>query len=98
MIMSRQLEQGLEEKRRKRNKAIVAAVEYSLIEAVARSGAILEGFSVKLGPMGTLLTLRVQLAGRRQVAFVGGEDLGSCLIKAARLAGLDKLDYRASKF
>lgn len=96
--MSRQLEAKQEQARTRRNRAIVAAVEFALSEAVERSGAVLTGFSVKTGPTDTLLTLRVVLAGRPQIAFVGGADLGSCLIKAVRLGKSDGLKYRASKF
>lgn len=96
--MTRQLEVATEERRAKRNRLIVAAVEYDLTRAVERSGAILLGFSVKLGPVDTLLTVRVELAGRPQVAFIGAADLGTCFIKAVGLAKRDKLEYRASKF
>ena len=96
--MSRQLEQAQEDRRDKRNKLILAAVEFALVDAIQRSGGELQGFSVKHSPSETLLTLRVNLAGRSQIAFVGGEDLGSCLIKAVRLGNSDKLNYRASKF
>lgn len=96
--MSRQLEQHVEDRSRRRHLAIVAAVEYELVEAVSYAGGQLHGFSVKLSGGDCLITLRLNLAGKEQISFVGGADLGSCLIKAVRLARADELKYRPSKF
>lgn len=96
--MSRQLEQGLEDARSKRERAIVRAVEDGLVDSVSRAGGVLLGFSVRHAPEDVLMTIRVDLAGRRQIAFVGGSDLGSTLIKACREARTDKLTWRADKF
>jgi hypothetical protein len=96
--MSRQLEQHLEEVTKRRHLAVVAAVEYALVGSIERAGGELTGFSVKLAEGDCLLTLRVTLAGRSQVSFVGAEDLGSALIKAVNLGRHDKLKYRPSKF
>ena len=96
--MSRLLEQLVEERSKKRQLKIVAAIEFELERSVQHAGAELVGFSVKLRPGECLLVLRVILAGRDQVAFVGAEDLGSCLIKAVHLARSDKLAWRADKY
>lgn len=96
--MSRQLEQFSEERDKKRRRAIVAAVEYDLQKAVERAGGDLLGFSTRMNPGECLVTLRVIVAGRRQVAFVGAEDLGTALIKAVRLGNSDKLGFRDDKY
>ena len=96
--MSRQLEAVQEARQKKHNSAVVAAVDYQLVEAVQRAGGVLLGFSVKLSGDDCLITLRVLLGGREQIAFVGGATLGLTLIKCVRLALSDKLSFRDSKF
>ena len=96
--MSRQLEQVVEERTARRQRSLVKAVEFELAEVVSRSGGELVGFSVKLVPGSCLLVLRVILAGRLQVAFVGGEDFGSCLLKAVQEGRGDKLKWREDKY
>jgi hypothetical protein len=96
--MSRQLEQVVEERTARRYKAIVAAVEYELESALSRAGAELTGLAVKLRPGECLVVVKAILAGRPQVAFVGAEDFGSCLIKAVRLARSDKLRWKADEY
>lgn len=96
--MSRQLEAQREIQQSKRDRALVQAIEYELVDAVASAGAILDGFSVRLGGNDVLVTLRGELAGRRQVCFVGGESLSDSLRKVVREAKQDKLVWRADKF
>lgn len=96
--MTRQLEQVIEEKNAKRAERIVRAVEYELVGAVQRAGAEFLGFTAVIKPAEVLLVLKVNLAGRRQVAFVGSEDLGGALIKAVRLASADQLVWKEDKF
>ena len=78
--------------------ALVRALEYELEGSVAHAGALLTGFSVKLGEGETLITLRAVLAGRNQIAFVGSGDLPSCLLKVIREAMGDKLRWKDDKY
>lgn len=96
--MSRQLEKVREERSGRRDAAIVKAVEYALVGAVAHSGGVLEGFSAKLSGGDCLLVLRVVLAGKKQITFVGAETLGDALLKAVRLGERDKLKYKPDRF
>jgi len=96
--MSRQLEQLQEEKSRRRHKAILLAVEGALETALSKTGYVLEGFSVNLSGGDCLITLRGFKESKRFVAFVGAGDLGSCLVKALREAGADRLAWRADKY
>lgn len=96
--MSRQLEQVQEERTARRNKEIVKAVEYDLVGSIGHAGGELTGFSVRIGATDTLLTLRAIVAGRPQIAFVGGSDTGSCLIKACSLGRQDRLQWKADRF
>ena len=96
--MSRQLEQAREVRQSKRVKKLGRIIDYELEGAVAHAGGDLIGLSVKISPGDVLVTLRIILAGRRQVAFVGSETLGGALIKAVDLAKQDKLPLRADKY
>lgn len=96
--MSRQLELDQEVRQARREKAIARAVEYGLVGALGNAGADLLGFTVRLSAEDCLMTLRVKLDDRRQVAFIGGETLGGCFLKAARDARDDKLTWREDKY
>lgn len=96
--MSRQLEQVAEERQRRRALAIVSAIEFELERSVGLSGRVLLGFSVKGMVEDSLLVLRAMNGEEAEVAFVGGEDLGSALIKACREARKDKLRWRADRY
>jgi hypothetical protein len=88
----------MEDRTQRRHLAIVMAVEYELEEAVDRQGGVLVGFSVKYGGSDCLLVLRVVFEGELKVAFMGGEDLGSALIKAVREVQGGKARWRDDKY
>lgn len=96
--MSRQLEAVREDRRIAWDKETVAACNGGLEDSIGRAGGVLSGFSFKASEVDCLITLRVDLAGRRQISFVGGPDLGSCLRKAMRLASRDGLVFRDDKW
>lgn len=96
--MTRQLELEQEVRQTNRLKAIARAVDYGLVGQLGNAGADLVGFTVRMGVDDCLMTLRVVREGRREVAFVGGESLGSCILKAVRDARDDKLAYREDKY
>jgi hypothetical protein len=96
--MSRQLEAVGEERNAKRHMAIVRAVEFELLRSVEVEGVALLGFSVRLGEMECLVTLRAVRDGVKSVSFVGGEDLGGCLIKCVREAKKDNLTWKVDSF
>lgn len=80
------------------NNAAALAIAGELEAAVSYAGAELTGFSMRLSEEETLMTLRVVLAGRRQVAFVASGTMAQCLAKAVRDAKSDKLRWKADKF
>jgi hypothetical protein len=96
--MSRQLEQAAEDRTSRRRKEILIAVEFGLVEAIERSGAVMTGFAFKNRGSDCILVLKGHLAGKHQVAFVGSDDLGGCLIKAVRLGNGDQLRWRDDKY
>lgn len=96
--MTRQLEARREQKQERHDKAIIVAVEYGLFEAVGHAGGVLTGFAVRLGDEDCLMTLRAVVAGSAQIAFIGSDSLGNCLVKAVREAEADRLSWRADKY
>lgn len=87
-----------EKKRLAYQDALVKALEFELEGAVAHAGAILTGFSVKMGDDEVLVTLRAVLAGRAQIAFIGAGSLPDALLKVVREAMVDKLQWRDDKY
>lgn len=96
--MSRQLEQVAEERTAKRHKALIRAVEFEMVGALASAGAELRGFSVKLDDFECLLTARAVIGGVHMVTFIGAEDLGSAMIKLIRATRREKLVWREDKY
>lgn len=96
--MSRQLEQAWEEKRARREKLIVRAVEFELVGMFSGNGSALTGFSVKIAPDECLVTLRAMVHDVPSISFVGAEDLGGALVKAARMGKRDKLNWRVDDY
>lgn len=96
--MTRQLEALQEKQKQRRYDGIVLAVEVDLEQAIERSGGELTGFAVKYRGSDCLMIVKAILAGRPQVAFIGADDLGGCLLKAVREGNQDKLKWRADKY
>jgi hypothetical protein len=96
--MTRQLEQAREDKQKKRDQAVLLLLEGGLEKAVEHAGGELTGFAVRLNGYDCLMTVKVVLAGKAQIAFVGAEDLTACLLKCEREAKADKLQWRADKY
>jgi len=96
--MSRQLEQALEERAKKRRDSEYAAAHGGLVDAVSRAGGILQGMSVRWDGVSVLLTLRARFPAGGMVAFVGGEELGPALAKAMTEARTDALNWRVDKY
>lgn len=96
--MSSELERAEELRSTKRRNKVGQIAEFGLSSAISRTGGELVGFSVRLTGGDCLLTLRVTLAGRPQIAYVGGETLGSALLKAYRDASSDKLQWKDCKY
>lgn len=96
--MSRQLEAVQERRNAKRHLAIVESVEYGLVEAVGRAGGVLDGFAFKDRGVDCLMVIKAEVSGKRMVAFVGSDSLGSLLIKAVKLAGSDRLVWKPDEY
>lgn len=69
-----------------------------LLDDVERAGGELLGMSVRWRGYDCLVTLRARFPAGSMVAFVGGETLGGCLVKAAREARGDALKWRVDRY
>jgi hypothetical protein len=96
--MSRQLEKVWEDKARRQSERALGAISGGLESAIERAGGTLMGFNIKCGPVDYLLVLKVEMPAGPMVAFVGADDLASCLAKATREAAADQLRWRPDKF
>lgn len=92
--MSRQLEQVQEQRETKRREALVRALEYKLPGALETQGITLIGFAVKYDAYDCLLTIKADVGGVRQVAFIGGSSVVDCILKATQAASADRLRWR----
>lgn len=96
--MTRQLEQQMEERTKKRHAQVVKAVEYALEGAITRSGGEYLGFAYKHRQNDALLVIKAIFPAGPMVAFCGSEDLVGCLIKAVIQGNQDKLVWRQDKY
>ena len=96
--MSRQIDEQSESRVRREAMELDRCCTGGLEANVGRSGAELIGFSAKVSEYECLLTVRVILAGRRQISFVGSETLAGALRKLARSASKDELRFRQDKY
>lgn len=87
-----------EARKEKKLIAIGRVCEGGLIGAVKHAGGELIGLSVKLNQYDCLLTLRAVLPAGRMVAFIGADTLATALLKAAREARSDDLNWREDRF
>lgn len=96
--MSRQLEQGWEDRSKRERDRVLAAVYGGVYDSVGYAGGELCGFSVKMSSYDCLMTLRAAFPGGQMVAFVGGVDLPDVLQKAVREGRNDGLRWKPDKW
>lgn len=96
--MTRTIEVELEERTIRAEKSTLHAVYGGLASAVAHSGGILSGFSMKLNPDDVLMVLRAVFPGGAMIAFVGSETMDGALRKAVREGNADRLTWRPDKW
>ncbi len=80
------------------DKQLVAAVEFELAGAIAHSGGVLVGLSVRYSDVDCLMTLRADLPAGRRIAFVGGASLADCFRRAVNEAYRDKLSWKVGQY
>lgn len=96
--MTRQLEQGLEEREAKRRDALVYALDRGISDALELQGIELLGIAFKHDAYSCLMTIKASIGGERQVCFVGSDTIVNSILKAAGDARADALHWRTDKF
>lgn len=96
--MTRQLELEREVAQERKDQAATNAINYGLAGAVQAIGGELLGFSAKMQPEDVLLTLRAEFDGGRMIAFAGGYDLPSALIKAVNEVRANRVKWREDEY
>jgi len=96
--MSRQLDQEQEERTAKRNQALVNALDYGLPGAFESQGIELLGIAIKYDAYNCLMTIKAEIAGVRQVCFVGSDSISNCFLKALSDARRGALKWRKDKY
>jgi hypothetical protein len=96
--MNKKNDQEISSWEERTNDAALLAIAGELEASIAYAGAELTGFSVRLGAEETLMTIRVILAGRRQVCFIASGTIAQCFAKAVREAKKDKLRWKVDRY
>lgn len=96
--MSRQLELIKEERETKRRDALVRALEYALPGSLEVRGVMLTGFSMKYDAFECIMTIRADIGGVAEKAFVGAGSPIDCILKAVQAAKNDRLRWSKDKY
>lgn len=78
--------------------AIEECLDYALLGAVAYCGGVMTGFSIKIGEVDILLTLRAEFPAGHMIAWVGGDSVVDIMLKAKRFASSEDLRWKADKY
>lgn len=96
--MSRQLDIKTEERETKRRDLLVKVLDYALAGSLETQGIELLGFAFKYDAFNCLMTIRAEIAGVRQICFVGSDSIINCFLKAHSEARNGGLRWRADKY
>lgn len=96
--MSRQLDIQVEARETARRDALVKAIEFGIAGELGSQGIELLGFAFKFDAFTCLMTIKVDLGGARQIAFVGSDTVMNCILKAYGEARNHRLCWRADKY
>lgn len=96
--MSRQLDLEHEVRESARRDQLVQALEYGIVGALESQGIQLLGIAIKYDAFNCLLTLKADIAGERQIAFVGSDSIMNCFLKTQSEARRHALAWRPDKY
>jgi hypothetical protein len=98
VFMSRQLDIKREQRETAKRDALVRALDYSLQGNLESQGIELVGWAVKYDAFNCLMTIKADIAGSRQIAFVGSDNIINCILKADGAARRNDLSWREDKY
>lgn len=96
--MSRQGDAKAEQRESAKQHTLVKALSFGIVDELEFSGIELLGFSFKYDAFNCLMTVKADIAGERQVAFVGSDTLINCILKTYSEARNGGLRWRADQY
>lgn len=96
--MTRQLEQEVEQKETEKRNLLVKVLDYGLPGALEAQGIELLGIAIKYDAFNCLMTIKADIAGERQVCFVGSDTIINCFLKSYQDARRGDLTWRADQY
>lgn len=90
--------QKYEAEAQRRRQRAGRCLDGGLENAISRAGGEFHGFSIKIGSVDYLMTLRATFPSGRCVAFVGGDSLLGVITKATNMGTNDALKWRADRY
>ena len=96
--MSRQLDVKREALTQRRHDQLVKALEFGLAGALESQGMVLVGFAIKYEQYQSLMTLKVDVNGKRHVSFVTADSIMNCILSAESRALARTLSWREDKY
>lgn len=96
--MTRQLDADQEDRQKKRDDALVRALEFGMVRTLSRADCTLLGFSAKFDQYQCLITLRAVVDTLCQVSFVSADTLPSAILKCVTMAENDTLKWKVDKW
>lgn len=71
---------------------------HGMMGSIAYAGGELSGFSMKIGQVDYLITLRARFPAGHMISWVGGENMVEVFLKAERLAASGELSWRQDRY
>lgn len=96
--MTRQADIKIEERETARRDQLVKVLEYGLVGALEAQGIELLGFAFKYDAFNCLMTIKAELGGTKNVAFIGSDSVINCFLKAYSEARNSRLRWRVDKY
>lgn len=82
----------------RRASKVEEVLDHGLVGTLAYQGGELTGFSMKVGNVDYLLTLRAYFPAGHKVSHVGAANMTEVILKAERLAAEGRLDWSRDKY
>jgi hypothetical protein len=96
--VTRQLDVLREQRETTRRDALVRALEFGLVGALANQGWTVRGFGIKISDLDCLMTIRVERDGKWFRSFVATDSMITCFLKAERQALGNTLVWGRDKY
>ena len=96
--MTRQNDLETEARTTRRHSNCIRALEFELEGAVQATGALLLGFSVKIGAEDYLVTLRVIEEDVHYYGFISGHSLPAAIVNCVTAVRRDSVKWRVDSF